>query len=145
MNFASEACVRATKAFFTTLFSVALLQGAPALAEDSKRAPPAVQAEFNGFRSKFAAALKADDAAAVAGMARLPFMGEAGVSDAARFRAKIYKDNFYPKARACLQRGAAVYDREENNDTFSIFSDDTIFTFTKPPAGFLLTDIGPND
>jgi hypothetical protein len=145
MNFASEACVRATKAFFTTLFSIALLQCAPVLAGASKRAPPAIQAEFNGFRSKFAAALKADDAAAVAGMTRLPFMGDAGVSDAAQFRAKTYKDNFFPKARACLQRGAAVYDHHENNDNFSISCGDSIFTFTKTPAGFLLTDIDAND
>lgn len=145
MNLAPEARVRAMRVVFTTLFSVALLQGAPVLAGASKMAPPAVQAEFAGFRSKFSAALKADDAEAVAGMTRLPFMGEADVSNAAQFRAKTYKDDFSPKVRACLQRSAAIYDRVENNDTFAIFCDDTIFTFTKTPAGFLLTDIGPND
>jgi hypothetical protein len=146
INLASEACVRAMRAFVTTLFSVALLQGAPVLAEASKRAPPAVQAEFAGFMGKFVAALKADDAAAVAAMAKLPFQGDAGVSDAAQFRAKIYKARFSPKARACLQRGAAVYDRDqENNDNFNIFCGQVIFIFTKTPAGFLLTDIGEND
>jgi len=137
--------VRAKSAIFT-LFSLALLQGAPVLAEAAKKAPAALQAEFAGFMSKFAAALKADDAAAVAGLAKLPFQGDAGVSDAAQFRAKIYKDNFSPKARACLRRGAAVYARDqENNDNFFIFCGDAIYTFTKTPAGFLLTDIGAND
>jgi len=146
MNLASEACVRARRVAFTALFSFALLQGAPVLAEASKKASPALQAEFAGFMGKFAAALKANDAAAVAAMAKLPFQGDAGVSDAAQFRAKIYKASFSPKARACLQRGGAVYDRDqENHDNFLIFCGEAIFTFTKTSAGFLLTDIGVND
>ena len=134
------------RAFFTIVFSFAVLQGAPALAEASKKAAPAVQAEFASFMGKFSAALKADDAATVASMAKLPFQGDIGVSDAAQFRAKIYKNSFSPKARACLQRGTAVYDRDqENNDNFQIFCGKAIFIFTKTPAGFLLTDIGDDD
>lgn len=145
MDLALETRMRAMRTLFTTLFFVALLQGAPVLAEASKMAPPAVQAEFAGFMGKFAAALKADDAAAVAGMAKLPFMGEADVSDVAQFQAKIYKRRFSPKVRACLQRGAAIYDRGQEDEYFQIFCGEVFFVFTKTPAGFMLTDISDDD
>lgn len=129
-----------------TVLAIAFAQAAPVPAQAAKKAPPAVQAEFTGFMRRFAAALKANDAVAVAGMAKLPFQGDADVSTAAQFQTKIYKGRFSASARACLQRSAAVYDRDpENNDNFLVFCGDTIFTFTRTPAGFLLTDIGEND
>ncbi len=105
-----------------------------------------MQKEFDGFIAKFRTALKANDAAAVAGMSRLPFMNDRAIGDAAQFRDKVYKPDFTAKNRACLQRSKAVYDRDgENNDTFFIFCGEQIFVFTNTPAGFLFTDIGAND
>jgi hypothetical protein len=40
----------------------------------------------------------------------------------------------------------AVYDRDgENNENYFIFCGNSIFAFTKTPAGFLFTEIGQND
>ena len=128
------------------VFAIALLHGAAAMAGSPEKAPAAVQSDFNGFIAKFGAALKANDAVAVAGMTKLPFMGDAAVSDAAQFRAKIYKDSFSAKNRACLRHGPAVYARNEaHDDSYSVFCGDLIFTFTQGPDGFQLTDIDMND
>ncbi|MBL8587751.1 MAG: hypothetical protein JNK46_04415 [Methylobacteriaceae bacterium] len=109
-------------------------------------APPAVQQEFDAFLTRFRAALKANDAAAVAGLTRLPFMADPAIADAAQFRAKSYATLFPARARACLQRARPVYDRDgEQNHTYSAFCGQTIFTFTKTPAGFRFTDVGAND
>ncbi len=125
-----------------------LAHPAPALAQAPKKAvaPAAMQKEFSDFLAKFRAALKANDPAAVAGMARLPFESDDSVRDAAQFRAKIYPPEFTARNRACLQREKAVYDRDgENNDNYFIFCGELIFVFTKTPAGFLLTDVHAND
>ena len=130
------------------VLAVVLAHLAPALAQTPKKAvaPAAVQKEFYDFLAKFRAALKANDPAAVAGMARLPFESDDSVRDAAQFRAKIYLPEFTAKNRACLQREKAIYDRDgENNDNYFIFCGELIFVFTKTPAGFLLTDIRVND
>ena len=120
----------------------------PAVAQGAKNAvaSPAVQKEFDGFIGKFRAALKANDSAAVAGMTRLPFMNDSAIRDAAQFRAKTYTTIFTAKTRACIQRGKAVYDRDDyKNDNYFVFCGDDIFVFTKTPAGFLFTDISAND
>jgi hypothetical protein len=133
------------------VLAAALAQLAPAFAQTPKPpkqavAAPALQKEFAGFIAKFRAALKANDAAAVAGMTRLPFMKDASIRDAAQFREKIYRQDFTAKTRACIQRSRAVYDRDQlNNDNYFIFCDEDIFVFTKTPAGFLFTEIGMND
>ena len=130
------------------VLAAVLAHAAPALAQAPTVAvaPAAVQKEFGEFLTKFRAALKADDPAAVAAMTRMPFEGDEPVRDAAQFRAKIYARQFTAEKRACLQRGKAVYDRDgDNNDTYAIFCGDLIFTFTKTPKGFLFTDIGAND
>lgn len=121
---------------------------APALAQAPKKgvATPALQKEFDGFIAKFRAALKANDAAAVAGMTKLPYEADTSIRDAAQFRARIYRESFTAKNRACLQRGKAVYDRDpQNNDNYFIFCGELIFVFTRTPAGFLFSDIGMND
>ncbi len=123
------------------------LAAAPAFAQaKDAKAPVAVQKEFDAFLTKFRAAVKANDAAAIAGLARLPFQGDASVRDAAQFSAKIHRTYFTAKNRACLQRGKAEYERDgEKNDNYFIFCGELIFTFTKTPTGFLFTDIGVND
>jgi hypothetical protein len=121
---------------------------APAFAQAPKKAvaSPALQKEFDGFIDKFRAAVKANDSAAVAAMTRLPFMNDGSIRDATQFRAKTYPATFTAKNRACIQRGKAVYDRDqENNDNYFIFCGELIFVFTKTPAGFLFTDVGAND
>ena len=95
---------------------------------------------------KFRAALKANDPAAVAGMTRLPFMNDSAIRDAAQFRTKTYRTSFTARNRACIQRGKAFYDRDQqNNKYYSVFCGGLIFVVTKTPAGFLFTDIGAND
>jgi hypothetical protein len=130
------------------VLAAALAPLAPAFAQAPKEAAasPALQKEFNGFIAKFRAALKANDSAAVAGMTRLPFMKDSSIRDAAQFREKIYKGDFTAKNRACIRRGKAVYDRDQqNNDNYFIFCGHLIFVFTKMPAGFLFTEIGLDD
>lgn len=117
-----------------------------AVAQAPKKAAPAVQAEFDGFITKFRAALKPNDPAAVAGMTKLPFMGDKTYGDAAQFGAKAYPEFFTSKNRGCIGRTKAVYDRDgENNDAFHIICGESIFTFTRTSAGFLFTDVGMND
>ena len=136
------------KLLLRIVLTAALAHLAPAFAQAPKKAvaSPALQKEFVGFIEKFRAALKANDSAAVAGMTRLPFMNNASIRDAAQFREKVYKPDFTAKNRACIQRGKAVYDRDqENNDNYFIFCGEDIFVFTKTPAGFLFTEVGVND
>lgn len=126
--------------------AAALLQLAPAFAQAPGKAPVAVQKEFDGFIAKFRAALKANDAAAVAALTKLPFMADDTVRDAAQFRAKAYPRDFTAKNRACLQRGKPVYAVDGNkNDVYSVICGQAIFTFTRTPAGFLFTDLDTND
>ncbi|MEJ1161859.1 hypothetical protein [Prosthecomicrobium sp. N25] len=121
---------------------------APAAAQTPKKAaePAALRQEFEGFIAKFRAALKANDPAAVAGMSKLPFMGDTAIADVAQFRTKVYAVSFGAKQRTCLQRGKAVYDRDGlNNDNYVLFCGEALYVFTKTPQGFLLTDIAAND
>ena len=136
------------KLLLRIVLTAALVHLAPAFAQAPKKAvaSPALQKEFAGFIEKFRAALKANDSAAVAGITRLPFMNNTSIRDAAQFREKVYKPDFTAKNRACIQRGKAVYDRDqENNDNYFIFCGEDIFVFTKTPAGFIFTEVGVND
>jgi hypothetical protein len=130
------------------VLAVALAHAVPAVAEAPKQAvaSQALQKEFDGFIAKFRAALKANDSAAVAGMTRLPFENDDAYRDAAQFRAKAYPRYFTAKNRACILRGRAVYDRnQDGNEAYFIFCGQHIFVFTKTPAGFLFTDVSAND
>ncbi len=137
--------------------AIALVNFVPAFAQTPKTktpdrqapnadvASPALQKEFDVFIAKFRAALKANDAAAVAEMTKFPFGNDLDI-DAAQFRAKTYRSTFNAKIRACIQRNKGVYSRDDyKNESFFIFCDDDIFVFTKTPAGFLFTEIGVND
>jgi len=126
--------------------AAALLQVVPVFAQAPGKAPPAVQKEFDGFIAKFRTALKANDAATVATMTRLPFMADDSIRDAAQFRAKAYPRDFTAKNRACLQRTKPVHAVDGNkNDVYSVICGESIFTFTRTPAGFLFTDLDTND
>ncbi|WID95754.1 hypothetical protein QO058_23845 [Bosea vestrisii] len=126
------------------LIAAALASLAPAFAQAPAKATasPAVQKEFDGFIGKFRAALKANDAVAVAGLTRLPYMADASIGDAAQFRAKVWPRDFTAKNRACLQRTKPTYDRDgAKNEIYAIACGGNIFTFTKTPSGFQLTDV----
>lgn len=117
-----------------------------AQAPQNRTAPRALQTEFDGFITRFRAALTANDSAAVARMTQLPFEHGASYPDAATFRARAYPAIFTAAVRACIQRERGVYDRDgENNDSYFIFCGQKIFIFTKTPSGFLFKDIGAND
>lgn len=130
-----------------TLIAILLLHLALASAQaQNSVAPAGLRQEFDSFLAKFRAALKANDAAAVAGMTRLPFMGDPASGDAAQFRAKIYPDLFPAKVRRCLARSKPAYDRDrQGNDNFHIICGEEIFYFTKRSQGFLFTEVGMND
>lgn len=130
-----------------TLMAVLLLQLAPASAQaQNSVAPAGLRQEFDDFLAKFRAALKANDAAAVAGMTRLPFLGDPASGDAVQFRAKIYPDLFPAKVRGCIAGSKPAYDRDQQgNDNFHIICGEEIFYFTKGPQGFLFAEVGMND
>ena len=129
------------------VLATALASLAPAVAQAKDAvASPALQKEFDGFFEKFRAALKANDSVAVAAMTQLPFMNDKAIGDAAQFGAKIYRTSFTPKNRTCIQRGKAVYSRDDyKNGSYFVFCGDLIFVFSKTPTGFLFTDISVND
>ncbi|MGB3500544.1 MAG: hypothetical protein WBA44_02895 [Mesorhizobium sp.] len=120
-----------------------LMTPLPAAAET---APPAVEAQFSSFLDKFRAALKADDAGAIAAMTRLPFMAADNITNVDQFTDMIYEQDFTGENRSCLQTEAPVYERDgANNDNYFIFCGEMIFVFTLGPDGFQFTDIGVND
>ena len=131
------------------VLAAVLVHLAPAFAAQAPKkavAPAALQQEFDAFIAKFRAALKANDSAAIAGMTRLPFAADGSIRDAAQFRAKTYPATFTAKNRACIQRGKAVYDRDQmNNDNYFIFCGQLIFVFSKTPAGVLFMEVSAND
>jgi len=138
--------LRAGGAALAGLVLLAVGQHAAAQSTGTAKPPAGLQQEFDGFIARFRAALKANDAAAVTEMTRLPFFHNHAMVDAAQFRAKAYPTYFTASARRCLQRSKAVYDRDgESNDTYLVFCGERIFVFTRTPAGFLFTDVGVDD
>ncbi|MDR2858268.1 MAG: hypothetical protein LBV50_10540 [Novosphingobium sp.] len=142
------------KSLLNIALAAALLAPAPALAASatpSATPSAATQKEFAAFIAKFRAALKANDAAAIAGMTKYPFMDARNgqyftVRNAEQFRAQSYARNFTPKNRACVLKNKAVYDRVDAGDGYySIFCGALMFTFVKTPKGFLFENIGAND
>jgi hypothetical protein len=129
------------------VLAVALTHLAPALAEAPKQATASaeLQKDFAAFIATFRAALKANDAAAVTGMTRLPF-DTGDYPDATQFRTKGYPKIFTPKNRACIQRTKAGYERDQlGNDNYSISCGELFFVFTKTQAGVLFTYVSDND
>jgi hypothetical protein len=130
-----------------TLMAVLFFQLAPACAQAQNSLVPAgLRQEFDSFLAKFREALKANDAVAVAGMTRLPFMGDPASGDTVKFSSKIYPGLFSTKVRRCLARSKPAYDRDQQgNDNFHIVCGEEIFYFTKSPQGFLFAEVGMND
>lgn len=129
--------------------SLVVLALSPDVAAQGRRnaAPSAgLQKEFDEFITKFRAALKINDAAAVTAMTKLPFLYANSMIDAAQFRAKAYPVYFTGNTRTCIQRNRAVHDRDgQGNDNYFIFCGQRIFVFTKTPTGFLFSEVGVND
>ena len=139
------------------LIAAALLNLSPALVAPAHAAPqaatpkqavasPDVQKEFASFIASFRAALKSNDAKAVASLTKMPFLSHTDMYDAVAFKNKVYKKEFTAKIRTCIERSKALYDRApDKSESYSIFCGEEIFTFTRTPEGFLLTEIGVND
>ena len=140
------------------LLAAALFNLSPALVTPAPAAPqaaatpkqavasPDVQKEFASFIANFRAALKANDAKAVASLTKMPFLSHTDEYDAAAFQNKVYKKEFTAKTRACIERSKPLYDRApDRSESYSIFCGEEIFTFTRTPKGFLFTEIGVND
>lgn len=111
----------------------------------AQRAPADIQKDYDAFIAKFRVALKANDAAAVTGMTKLPFhAGE--MREADYFRANLYGKIFTPKVRACLQRARGVYDRApDGSENFTAFCGEEMFIFTRTKDGFKFAETGVND
>lgn len=138
--------LRPTIGALALALSLAQAGAAHALANAPKPAiaSAALEKDFAAFIATFRAALKANDAAAVTGMTRLPFRSD--YADAAQFRTKGYPKIFTPGNRACIQRTKGVYDRDDyGNESYFIFCGGLIFVFTKTQPGFLFTDLSPDD
>jgi hypothetical protein len=138
----------AMKMLSRVMIAALLLQIAPAFAQaqETAEAPAALRQEFDAFLAKFRAALKANDAGAVAGMTQLPFMKNDYYGDVAQFPAKGYPNLFPPSVRKCIAGSNANYDRDqEGNDSFRVSCGEEIFVFTKTQRGFLFTAVDMND
>jgi hypothetical protein len=123
---------------------VAAFVATPATAKP-ERAPADVQKRYDQFITGFRAALKANDAAAVASMTAFPFYWN-GMRDGAYFQKVVYPKAFPRKVRDCIARGRSFYDRyDTGKDAFTIFCGEQLFVFTGDADGFRFTDIGVND
>ncbi|MFN8828270.1 MAG: hypothetical protein ACK50Q_11645 [Labrys sp. (in: a-proteobacteria)] len=130
----------------TGLLAPPFVRSVVAQTAETPKPPAGVQQEFDAFFDRFRTALKSNDAAAVATMTKMPFFHEDAMIDAAQFQSKAYPVYFTKKARSCLRSGEAVYDRDgENNDNYFVFCGDSIFVFTRTPAGFLFSEVSAND
>jgi hypothetical protein len=108
----------------------------PVLAQNTEKAPPAVQAEFNTFIAKFRAAMKANDATAVTSMTRFPFLHMSDLRDEPAFRKQIYPKFFTARLRDCVQKARPVYALDGlKNHNFTIFCGKIMLLIEKPAAG----------
>lgn len=109
------------------------------------RAPVEIQKDYDQFIVKFRDALKANDGNAVTDMTAFPFYWN-DMRDAAYFRKNLYGKIFTPKVRDCLARGKGVYDRSpQGQESFTLFCGQSLFLFTRTPAGFRFAETGAND
>lgn len=118
---------------------------APAAQAQSSRAPAEVQKSYDRFIVAFLAALKANDAAAVAELTQFPFHWNE-MRDAAYFRQNIYAKIFTRKARDCIARGRGYYARDgAGKHNFTIVCGEDLYLFTGTPDGFRFLETGMND
>ena len=130
---------------FSALLAVAISSSAFSAPKDPV-ASPELQKEFATFIGQFRAAVKANDAKAVAGLSKMPFLSHTDEYDAAAFETKVYKKEFTAKTRACIQSKKPLYERSsDNSEAYLIFCGEEIFRFHKTSAGFLFAEIGVND
>jgi hypothetical protein len=109
------------------------------------RVPADIQKDYDQFIAKFRRALKANDAAAVTEMTKLPFLWNEQ-RDADYFRKNLYREIFTAEIRACIARNKGVYDRApDGSDHFTVFCGEELFLFSKTPDGFRFVEVGVND
>jgi hypothetical protein len=109
------------------------------------RAPADVQKRYDQFITEFRAALKANNAAAVASMTAFPLFW-IDLREEASFQKQVYPKLFTRKVRDCIGRGRSVYQRDgQGKDSFSIFCGDQIFSFAAQGNGFRFNSVDLND
>lgn len=123
----------------------AVVAGMSAVPAHAQRAPADIQKDYDLFIARFRGALKANDAAAITAMTRMPFYwGE--MRDAAYFQKNLYGKIFTPKVRSCLARGKGVYARNPQGEAdYTLFCGEALFLFTRTPDGFRFIEEGVND
>ncbi len=136
------ALFRSIKLFAATLVVASTATSAVASPD---RAPADVQKRYDQFITSFRAALKANDAAAVASMTAFPLFWM-DQRDEASFQKKVYPKLFTRSIRDCIGRGRSLYQRDGlGKDSFAIFCGDQIFSFTAEANGFRFTSVDVND
>lgn len=97
--------------------------------------------EFDGFWTKFTAALQKNDKNAVADMTKLPYMLNNKNLNKQQF-VQAYPKIFTAAIRKCLSTQKPVKDK----DSYFVFCGEEIYIFTKVPGkNYLFTEIGVND
>jgi hypothetical protein len=94
---------------------------------------------FAAFWKSFSAAAATDDKATLEKLTQLdPGLGQISF-------AKFHATQLGPKVRACLAKAKPKLDVGPGGSEYEAFCGDIVYAFTKTPAGWRLTDLGPND
>lgn len=107
--------------------------------------PAAAGDDFQPFWTKFTAALKADDQAAVKALVRFPTLYQGEEVGADRF-AEVYKGLFTAKNRACLAKAKPLL--QENGDgqkSYFAFCSKMVWVFDRIAGDWRYAEIGPDD
>jgi hypothetical protein len=96
--------------------------------------------QFDLFWAKFKAALRKDDAAAIANMTKLPYILESKQLNRQQF-VQSYSKIFPSSVKKCLLKETAQKDK----DSYMFFCGEQIFVFSKTKGQYLFVEIGAND
>jgi hypothetical protein len=108
----------------------------PIFAQNTEKAPPAVQAEFNTFIAKFRAAVKANDAVAVTALTKFPFRQMSNMRDENTFQKQVYPKLFNTRIRDCVQKTRPVYSLDgQGNYNYSLLCGKSLLLIEKAASG----------
>jgi hypothetical protein len=107
-----------------------------AFAQNTEKAPPAVQAEFTTFIAKFRAAVKANDAVAVTALTKFPFRQMSNMRDENTFQKQVYPKLFNARIRECVQKTRPVYSVDgQGNYNYSLLCGKSLLLIEKARSG----------